>query len=144
MRQVAKTVSNKPVEFIPEGHKEYDKNAQNMADRPLIYLVRKLTREDRLNINSIAKTVVKEENGENTTSIANIGDVLKYVYENCVLEIKNVLLQEDDEVKELESVKGSAKNRLWDVAELEAEHLEAVVYVQQISSLSDAEAKNSN
>ena len=62
----------------------------------------------------------------------------KYIFENCVVEAKNVLLEDG----EFESLKGDKKNELFYTEGIDEELMEVVKFVQEISSFSDAEEKN--
>jgi hypothetical protein len=55
-----------------------------------------------------------------------------------VLEVKNALLESG----EFESLKGRAKDELFDTEGIDAEIMECVRHIQEISSLNEVEAKN--
>lgn len=137
-----KTVSSNLVEFIPKAHledAELSRTAKEISKRPLIFKVRKLTREDKFNIRSLAQVETREVEGEDGTVVTNSGTVLKYIWENCVIEVLNVLTDE----KEHESVKGDLKNQLFGSYEgMDTEIMEAIHFVQNLSTLTDTEAKN--
>lgn len=137
MRQVIKSVSMKPEKFIPKAHaSDPDLNEANkeIKDRPLVIWWRKLTREDRYNISSLVESKKVEED----TTIRNLGTLARYIWENCAIEVCNVLL--DDQV--LESVKGEDKNRLFNTQGMDVEIAEFIRHVQEYSSMTEVEAKN--
>ena len=71
-----KTVSTSLVEFIPTKHKDdpdLSKTAKDIKDRPLIFMVRKLTREDRLNLRSLTSFEKRTEAGEEVFVPTNAG-----------------------------------------------------------------------
>jgi hypothetical protein len=137
MRKVLKDIKIGPVEFIPSNHAEdqsLSKTAKEIKDRPLVIVVRKMTREDRYNIRGLLQT----ENRNNEDVAINIGSVSRYIWNTCVLEVKNVLLDSG----EFESLKGRAKDELFDTEGIDSEIMECVRHVQEISSLNEVEAKN--
>lgn len=137
MRKVLKDIKIGPVEFIPSNHAEdqsLSKTAKEIKDRPLVIVVRKMTREDRYNIRGLLQT----ENRNNEDVAVNIGSVSRYIWNTCVLEVKNVLLDSG----EFESLKGRAKDELFDTEGIDSEIMECVRHVQEISSLNEVEAKN--
>ncbi len=141
MRQALKNINIGPTKFVPKSHAEdqtLSETAKDIKDRPLVFMVRKLTREDRLNIQGLVETDERKKGGEGKIVAINIGTVARYIWENCVIEAKNVLLEED----EFESLKGTEKNRLFDTEGIDLEIMEAVGHVQEISSLAEAEVKN--
>jgi hypothetical protein len=137
MRSVLKDIKIGPVEFVPSNHasdQSLTKTAKEIKDRPLVMLVRKMTREDRYNIRGLLQT----ESRNNEEVAINIGSVSRYLWNTCVLEVKNVLLASG----EFESLKGRAKDELFDTEGIDAEIMECIRYVQEISSLNEVEAKN--
>lgn len=137
MRQVIKTVSNKPVEFIPTSQKEdatLSKDAPEIKNRPLIFMVRKLTREDRFNLQSLAE--INEKNGE--INVSNMGTVAKYIWDNCVVEVLNLM----SDIGEFDSAKGKIKNSLFSAEGLEQDVAEVIKFIQDSSSFTEEEAKN--
>lgn len=136
-RVTVKTISSKPQKFIPKTHTEdpeLNEANKEIEKRPLVVYWRKLTREDRYNISSLVET--KDVNDE--AMIKNLGSVARYVWDNCVLECCNVLL--DDGAKE--SVKGSEKNKLFNTEGMDSEIAEIISHVQKHSSFDEEEAKN--
>ena len=81
----------KPEKFIPKSHaSDPDLNEANkeVKDRPLVIMWRKLTREDRYNISSLIESKKTDED----TTILNLGTLARYIWENCALEVCNVLV----------------------------------------------------
>lgn len=137
MRQVIKTVSSKPEKFIPKSHAEdqtLSEDAKDVKDRPLVFMWTKLTREDRYNISSL----IKADKTDEETQVQNLGTLTRYIWEHCVVEVLNVLL--DGEV--IESVKGLEKNRLFNTQGMDGEIAEVIRHIQTQSNLTEAEAKN--
>lgn len=140
MRKPLKTLLSGPFEFIPKSHSEdpsLNKNAPEIKNRPLIFMVKKMTREDRFNVRSILKTEEREVQGEKETVPLNFGSVVRYVWENCVVEVKNVLLENEEH----ESLKGAEKDSLFDTEGLDLEIMECISHIQSISSFNEEEAK---
>lgn len=141
MRSALKNISIGPVKFIPESHakdQSLSENAPDIKNRPLVFFVKKLTREDRLNIRGLVETDSREVEGQTLDVAVNIGSVARYIWENCVIEVKNVLLEDSEH----ESLKGKAKDDLFNTEGIDLEIMECIKFVQDISSLSEAEAKN--
>ncbi len=137
MRQFVKTISTKPEKFIPPSHAEdssLSEGAPDIADRPLVVYWKKLTREDRYNLSSLVESKVVD----NESSVKNLGTVARYIWDNCVTEVQNVLLGDEA----LESVKGEEKNRLFNTSGMDVEIAETIRHVQENSSFTDSEAKN--
>lgn len=137
MRQSLKSASNAPVKFIPKVQADdqtLTETAKEIKDRPMVFMVRKLTREDRYNIRSLLMT----ESRGNEEVATNIGSVSRYVWETCVVEVKNVLLDS----QELESIKGRDKDALFNTEGIDAEIMECIRFIQDLSSMTEAEAKN--
>ncbi len=72
------------------------------------------------------------------SSVTNLGTVARYVWDNCVVEVQNVLLGDEA----LESVKGEEKNRLFNTSGMDTEIAEIIRHIQENSSFTDDEAKN--
>ena len=137
MRSILKDIKIGPVEFIPSNHAEdqsLSKTAKEIKDRPLVIMVRKMTREDRYNIRGLLQT---ESRNQEEVAV-NIGTVSRYIWNNCVLEVKNVLMDSG----EFESLKGQPKDVLFATEGIDSEIMECVRYIQEISSLNEVEAKN--
>ena len=134
-RSVIKTISTKLEKFVPTCQdKSLDENAPNIADRPLVAYWRKLSREDRFNISSL----VEKKDVDETMMIRNMGTVARYIWDNCVIELCNVLLEEGP----VESVKGIEKNRLFNTEGMDEEIAEIIRHVQDNSIFTESEVKN--
>lgn len=137
MRSILKDAKIGPVEFVPSNHAEdqsLSKTAKEIKDRPLVFVVRKMTREDRYNVRGLLQI---EERSRESVAV-NIGSVSRYIWNNCVLEVRNVLLESG----EFESLKGRAKDELFDTEGIDTEIMECVRYIQEISQLNEVEGKN--
>lgn len=136
-RVKVKTISTKLEKFIPPSHATdatLSESAKEIAERPLIALWKKLTREDRYNLASLVESKTVDEE----LSVTNLGTVARYVWENNVIELQNVLLEDEA----LEAVKGEEKNRLFNTSGMDTEIAEIIRHVQENSSFTDSEAKN--
>ncbi len=136
-RTKVKTLSTKPEKFIPPSHAEdasLSEAAKDIADRPLVVYWKRLTREDRYNLTSLVESKTVDEK----SSVTNLGTVARYVWDNCVVEVQNVLLGDEA----LESVKGEEKNRLFNTSGMDTEIAETIRHIQENSSFTDDEAKN--
>jgi hypothetical protein len=136
-REDVKKISTKPEKFIPKSHAEdqsLSEDAKEIKDRPLVFMWTKLTREDRYNISSL----IKAEKVDEDTQVQNLGTLTRYIWDHCVVEVLNVLL--DGEA--VDSVKGLEKNRLFNTSGMDTEIVEVVRHIQTQSSLSEVEAKN--
>ncbi len=138
MRQVLKTVDTKPMKFIPTQDASLSETAQAIKDRPMVVMHRKLTREDRLNMRGLMKVDAREVDGKDETVAVNIGSVARHIWETCVLEVLNVLTEDG----EFESVKGRQKDALFNTEGIDVEIMETVKHIQDVSSFTEAEAKN--
>lgn len=134
MRQAIKTVSSKAQKFIPSTHKSFDEGAKEIKDRPLIIMGKPMNREDRYNLQSL----IEVKGVEDGRYVSNLGTVSRYIWNNCAVEVLNVVAEEGDK----ESVKGYEKDRLFDARGLETEVAEFIRWVQDISRLDETEAKN--
>lgn len=135
-KAVFKNASNKPVEFIPKAQADdatLSKSAAEIKDRPTVFMVRKTTREDRLNMRGLVN--IEDRNGE--VVVINAGTISRYLWENCVTEVHNVIL--DD--KEYDVVIGKEKNSLFGTEGMEPEIMECLNFIQGLSAFTESEAK---
>lgn len=136
MRKVLKTVDNSRQKFIPPNQgDDLREDAASIKDRPLVVMHRKLTREDRLNMRGLSD--IEEKGG--LVVATNIGTIARYIWENAVDEVLNVLTNEG----EFESVKGKQKDALFNTEGIDLEIMETVRHIQEVSSFSEDESKNS-
>lgn len=136
-RVSVKSISTKAEKYIPKSHAEdasLSESAKEIADRPLVAYWKKLTREDRYNISSLVET----KDVDNEAMIKNLGSVARYVWDNCVIELQNVLLEDGSH----ESLKGIEKNRVFNTEGMDAEIAEIISHIQRQSSFSEPEVKN--
>jgi hypothetical protein len=141
-RQPIKTISTNPVKFIPSNQKldpSLTEEAANIADRPLVFFVKKITRDGHFKIRELLE--FKDETNHKR-GLTGSGDVAKYIWENYVVEVRNVVINEGDEVKTYESLVGEEKNKLWNTEGMDAEMTEAILFARSESYLSETEAKN--
>lgn len=137
MRQPIKSVSTKPEKYIPKAHREdpdLSESAKEIKDRPLVFWWKRLTREDNYNIGSL----IEAKRNEDELSIKNLGSLARYIWENCITQVDNVLL--DDGA--YDSLKGAEKNRLFATQGLDLEIAEVIRHVQEQSSFTETEVKN--
>ncbi len=80
-RKPIKTIDNTPEEYIPESHREFDKNAKEMQDRPLIFVGIKPNRDQKYAAGDF--TELKDLNNPKK-GINGMGKVLKYYFENII------------------------------------------------------------
>lgn len=130
-----KTISVKTEKYIPNGQPDgLDENAKEIANRPLIVFWKKTTREDRYNLASLMET----KGDEQDSKVKNLGSVARYIWENCVVEVQNVLLDEGA----YDSLKGADKNRLFNTSGIDVEIADSIRHIQEQSAFSEPEAKN--
>jgi hypothetical protein len=134
MRKQIKFVSSKAQKFIPKGHETFDENAKEIQERPMVIMARPMNREDRYNIQSLMEI---KRNGEEA-SVSNLGTVARYLWDNCVLEVRNVVREDAS----LEVVKGAEKNQIFGAQGCEEEVAQAIAWIQEISRLNEDEVKN--
>lgn len=142
MRNKIKFISNNPEKFIPSSQANdttLDENAPDIINRPLIFFVRKITRDGHFKIRELLE--FKDELNPKR-GLTGSGDVAKYIWENYVVEVRNVVISEGDEVKTYESLVGEEKNKLWNTEGMDAEMTEAILFARSESYLSETEAKN--
>lgn len=141
-RSAVKSISRVPEKFIPSNHKadaDLKEDAPDIKDRPLVFYVRKMSRDEQFKVRELIefKDDLKPEKG-----LKGSGDVAKYIWENNVTEVRNVLIQEANGPVTYESVVGQQKNDLWNTEGMDMEINEAILFARNISVLEDAEAKN--
>lgn len=140
-RQSLKSISPKSEKYIPKKYLEdgtLSEGAPEVKDRPLIIEWKKLSREDKLNIQSMGGfTTAQTDEGPNVT-LTRMGDVAKYIWNHAVLKVLNVIL--DD--KPFDGLSGADKDKLWYSEGMEEEIIEVIFHIQKESYLTEAEAKN--
>lgn len=141
-RSAVKSISRVPEKFIPSNHAsdpDLKEDAPNIKDRPLVFYVRKMSRDEQFKVRELIefKDDLKPEKG-----LKGSGDVAKYIWENNVTEVRNVLISENGNPVTYESVVGQQKNDLWNTEGMDMEINEAILFARNISVLEDAEAKN--
>jgi hypothetical protein len=142
MRKTVKTISSVPEKFIPKSHledKDLDENSPDIKKRPMIFYVRKLNRDEHFKMSEMLE--FKDEFNRKRGVIGS-GEIAKFIWENNVTEVRNVVIQEGDNVVTYESLTGKAKDDLWNTEGMDAELNEAILYARTSSELNEAEAKN--
>jgi hypothetical protein len=140
-RQSLKSISPKAEKFIPKKYKDdpmLSEGAAEVADRPLIFEWKKLSREDKLNIQSMGGFQTDQTDEGPAVTLTRMGDVAKYIWNNAVTRLFNVIL--DD--KPLDVISGPDKDKLWYSEGMEEEIIEVVLHIQKESYLTEVEVKN--
>jgi hypothetical protein len=130
-RSAVKSISRVPEKLIPSSHASdpsLNEDAPDIKDRDEQFKVRELIE---------FKDDLKPEKG-----LKGSGDVAKYIWENNVTEVRNVLIMENGNPVTYESVVGQQKNDLWNTEGMDMEINEAILFARNISVLEDSEAKN--
>lgn len=141
-RNKVKSISTSPVKFIPTTHasdKSLDENAADIINRPLVFMVKKMSRDDHFKVRELLefKDDLKPEKG-----LRGAGDVAKFIWENNILEVRNVVIQENGATITHEFATDAVKNSLWDTEGMDAEINEAIIFAREASILSEPEVKN--
>jgi hypothetical protein len=141
-RSAVKSISRVPEKLIPSSHASdpsLNEDAPDIKDRPLVFYVRKMSRDEQFKVRELIefKDDLKPEKG-----LKGSGDVAKYIWENNVTEVRNVLIMENGNPVTYESVVGQQKNDLWNTEGMDMEINEAILFARNISVLEDSEAKN--
>lgn len=158
-RNAIKLLSNKLVDYIPKKYEGMDKDAEDIYDRPLTYLVKRLSRDDRYELISKMReefgTDFKEEDLDNADKVEEMvkksrlsmtGDAYRFVFESCVAGFKNAIFvsEENGEEVKLDETKDKKYVRaMWNSDSDDSELVDVVNYIIKISLLSGEESKNS-
>jgi hypothetical protein len=102
-------------------------------------MVRKLTRDEQFKLREMLE--LKDETNP-MKGVKGSGDIAKFIWENNVVEVRNVIVQEGDEVKHYPSVVGKEKDALWNTQGMDLEMNEAIMFARNTSVFEEAEAKN--
>ena len=147
-RKPIKTVSNEEREFIPKAYKDMDRDAPDMYDRPLIIKYKRLKREQRYEIQ--AMTHLKYNRNPLEVNIKSLqpgdidilgqGNASKYVWENCITKVLNVIVNENGTDKCYDEY--PSHKELWDCEGLDDDITETIAYIMDESKLSEGEEKN--
>jgi hypothetical protein len=135
-RESVKYISRVPSDFIPKSHEEYKVDAPEMKDRPMIFVGVSPNRDQSWAIQEMfeLKDSKKPEKG-----VRGMGEAYKYMWENIISEVKNVITDKE----ELVSVTGEDKNKLWYAEGMESEITEAITHFYTNGKLDDNEVKTS-
>jgi hypothetical protein len=142
MRKAIKMISSKPIKFIPKSHASdptLKEDAADIMDRPMVMFIRKLTRDEQFHISEMIepKDVLEPSKG-----VIGSGEAARFVWENCVTEVRNVVVNEAGEVSKYESLTGKLKDDLWNTEGMDGEITEAIFFARSTSRLDEEEAKN--
>jgi len=146
-RKALKVISNEPTKFIPKEYKDLDEKAEKMEDRPLIFWGKKLTRDQRYIFQEKMKLEYpdnydpKDEDSVKQIEVTGKGDAYKFIFDNCITKIENVLL-DDGKVEEIEVLEGKDKERYWNTEGDDVAILSAINHYIDSSSFDEAEEKN--
>ncbi len=141
-RQTIKTISSVPVKFIPSTHKSdssLSENAADLKDRPLVFMVRKMSRDDHFKVREMLEFKDDLNPGK---GLKGTGDVARFIWESNITEVRNVILNENGNTKEIEFATDAVKNSLWDTEGMDTEMNEAIMFARESSVLNEVEAKN--
>lgn len=141
-RIAAKTISMVVQKFVPTTHAmnpDLHVDAEKIEDRPLVFWWRRLTREERINLSGLieADDVMDVEEKE-SRKIRNLGTLSRYIWDNCITKVENVLL--DGEAIPL--LEGAEKNRFFNTSGNDVEISEVIQLVQKESIFKESEVKN--
>ena len=136
-RQIVKTISNAEIEFIPDDMKDMDRNHSDMLERPIIVYGKKMTNEQKWKLRELIST-----DTENGKMLPGTGDALKYIWENCITRVLNVVSYDDNQNRvDSSEIKGKEKNDLWNTLGMESVLYSAVTFFQNQSEFTDEESK---
>lgn len=154
-RTALKTVENKVTEFIPPSYKDFKEDSEDIYERPLIAGGKRLTRDQMFEFRSITK--VKYPKGTDTSKLSNeeladmavterTGKAYKYVWDNCVHYLKNVILNIEGKEETYDKVEDKEKLQLiWDQAQgFEVDIMLIVKHFVDKSQFTEEEEKNSD
>ena len=105
-----------------------------MADRPLIFVGKMPNRDQSYTIQDMLE--LKDPKDHNK-GVKGMGQAFKYMWENLILEVKNVMTSDGEK----ESIKDSDKDALWYAEGMEQEQNEAITHFYTKGKLTDEEAK---
>lgn len=152
-RTALKTVENKVTEFIPSAYKDFDEGASDIYERPLIAGGKRLTRDQMFEFRTITKisfppgTDISKLDKEERASLAvteRTGKAYKYVWDNCVYYLKNVILNIDGKEETYDKVEDRKTLQLiWDQAQdFDTDVMEIVKHFVDKSQFTEEEEKN--
>ena len=138
-RKAIKTISNREVRYIPEEQRDLVESAEKMIDRPLVFIGKALTNDQKWIMRDIV--VVDEKDG--AKKVKGLGEAVKYIWQTCVSEVLNVIQKDENgSITELKSVKGTDKDALWNT-NMEADIIEVCNHLRELSELDEEEVKTS-
>jgi len=158
-RNAVKLLSNKLIEYIPKKYENMDKDAEDIYDRPLTYLVKRLSRDDRYELIGKMREELgqdfKEEDLDNADKIEEMvkksrlsmtGDAYRFVFESCVAGFKNAIFiseESGEEVKLDETKEKKYVRAMWNSDSDDTEMVDVVNHIIKVSLLNGEESKNS-
>ena len=133
-RKAIKTVSNEPEEFIPEKMRELT-NDGTLEQTPMIFVGKRTNRDQQWLLQDMIEL---KDSKDPDKGIKNMGVAFKYMWQNLIIEVKNVLAVGD-------SFKGAEKDALWDTSQgMDDEITEAITHFYTRSKLDEDEVKTSD
>ena len=151
-RKVIKTLANVDREFIPDGYEEFDANAADIYERPLIFVGKRMTRDQYFEFQECIKTdfpkgmdveKMSKEERQKHAIVHGKKDAYRYVWDTCISKLKNVIIEVDGEIITMDECED--KDLIWKGAGgLQTEITEAITFFITESSFSGAESKNSD
>lgn len=152
-RKALKTLTNKVTEFIPESYKDFKEDAEDIYERPLIFGGKRMTREQRYEFQDIIKVsypkgidITKMDRSElaKVAKTSGNGEAYKYVWDNCIYYLKNVIININGEDKKYDKVEaGEIKDLLWESAQdFDIDIIQAISHFITDSSFTEEESKN--
>ena len=126
-----KTISNEPIEFIPEDMRDLDKASTELESCPMIFIGKKPNRDQQW----VMQDMLELKDPKNTEKgVKGMGEAFKYMWENIITEIKNVEVVGD-------SITGDVKNSLWENEDLAPYITEAITFYYTNGKLDEEEVK---
>lgn len=148
-RKALKTLSSSTIDFIPKEYEDMEVNAEDIYERPLIFVGKRMTRDQRFEFQECMKVEYPEGIDVSKLTqedLAKISDVsgkskaYKYVWENCIIQFKNVILEIEGKDEAFDVY--TDKDMIWNAEGLNSEIIQAIAYFISESSFSEDESKN--
>ncbi len=150
-RKVIKTLTNKEIDFVPEEYGDLKVDAENIYDRPLIFVGRKMSRDEYFEFQELTRAEYPEGMDISKMSkeerIANVrvsgrSKAYRFAWDKCVTKLKNVIIEKEGVVEELDICEDT--QMIWSKADgLNSEIMQAIAFFIGESSFGEAESKNS-
>lgn len=133
-RKPITTIANKPEEFICDEHKELDRAAEALKDRPIIFFGKRLNRDQQY---AVMDLISLKDTSDPSKGIIGTGPGYKYMWNNLITEVHNVFEPGD-------IVEGTEKDALWDADGIVAEISEAITHFYLKSAPQEEDLKTSD